>query len=347
MRINKNKNIFSGMNIKNKTLLITGGTGSFGKALIKKIINKNIPFLKVIIFSRDEFKQDAIEKDIPRNVRSRFRFFLGDIRDEARLLTAFQDVDIILHAAALKQVPKAEYDPFEFIQTNVLGSQNIISAALKTKVKKVIALSTDKASSPANLYGATKLCADKLFLAANNIKGWKNISFSVLRYGNVFGSRGSILHEILKNKNSIIKMTDGSMSRFHVTLDQAVNLGLWAIKYSIGGEIIVPKLPSYKLIDLINSTSPKAKILKIGIRPGEKIHEEMISVHENQNTLELEDKYIICNELFKDKISKHYKKFYKIKKVSQNFSYSSEKNNFLTKSQLIKMTSEFEENEIL
>jgi UDP-N-acetylglucosamine 4,6-dehydratase len=335
------------MKIKNKTLLITGGTGSFGKGLINYIITNNILFKKIIILSRDEYKQDVIEDKIPKNIRSRFRFFLGDVRDEARLLTAFQDVDIVLHAAALKQVPRAEYDPFEFIQTNILGSQNVISAALKTKVQKVIALSTDKASSPANLYGATKLCADKLFIAANNIKGWRNISFSVLRYGNVFGSRGSILHKLLKNKNAIVEMTDDSMTRFHITLDQAVDLSFWAIKNSIGGEIIVPKLPSYKLTDLINALCPKVKILKIGIRPGEKIHEEMISVHDNSNILELNNKYLICSELLKEKILKHYSKSNKIKKINRSFSYSSERNNFLTISQIKKVASKFQNNEVL
>ena len=321
-------------NLNNLNILITGGTGSFGKGFIDFIIKKKILFKKIIVLSRDEYKQEVLEKTIPSKLKKKFRFFLGDIRDKSRLISAFNTADLVIHAAALKQVPKAEYDPFEFVQTNILGSQNVINAALETGVKKVIALSTDKASSPANLYGATKLCSDKLFLAANNIKGFRNISFSVLRYGNVFGSRGSI-YNIIKTNPKFIHMTDPRMTRFHITLDQAVELCIWGIKNSIGGEIIVPKLPSYKLVDFIKAISPKSKILKLGIRPGEKIHEEMISVHENRNTLELKDKYLICNEFFKKKISSHFsKKKMKVKKTDKNFFYSSEKNKFLTIKQL-------------
>ena len=321
-------------NLNNLNILITGGTGSFGKGFIDFVIKKKILFKKIIVLSRDEYKQEVLEKTIPSKLKKKFRFFLGDIRDKSRLISAFNTADLVIHAAALKQVPKAEYDPFEFVQTNILGSQNVINAALETGVKKVIALSTDKASSPANLYGATKLCSDKLFLAANNIKGFRNISFSVLRYGNVFGSRGSI-YNIIKTNPKFIHMTDPRMTRFHITLDQAVELCIWGIKNSIGGEIIVPKLPSYKLVDFIKAISPKSKILKLGIRPGEKIHEEMISVHENRNTLELKDKYLICNEFFKKKISSHFsKKKIKVKKTDKNFFYSSEKNKFLTIKQL-------------
>ena len=322
--------------LKNLKILITGGTGSFGKGLINYVLKKKLPFKKMIIFSRDEYKQEVLEKSIPPGIKKKFRFFLGDIRDKNRLKLAFDDVDLVIHAAALKQVPKAEYDPFEFINTNILGSQNIINAALETKVKKVIALSTDKASSPANLYGATKLCSDKLFLAANNIKGFKNISFSVLRYGNVFGSRGSI-YNIIKTNPKIVKMTDNRMTRFHITLDKAVELCLWGIKNSFGGEIIVPKLPSYKLEEFIRTITPKSKIIKTGLRPGEKIHEEMISIHDSHNTLELKDKYLICNEMYRDQIFKFYKKKTKVKKVNLNFSYSSEKNIFLSKEDLKKI----------
>tara|TARA_X000000950_G_scaffold286970_1_gene397528 strand:+ start:8165 stop:9157 length:993 start_codon:yes stop_codon:yes gene_type:complete len=320
-------------NLNNLNILITGGTGSFGKGFINYIIKKKILFKKIIVLSRDEYKQEVLEKTIPPKLKKKFRFFLGDIREKSRLISAFNTADLVIHAAALKQVPKAEYDPFEFVQTNILGSQNVINAALETGVKKVIALSTDKASSPANLYGATKLCSDKLFLAANNIKGFRNISFSVLRYGNVFGSRGSI-YNIIKTNPKFIHMTDSRMTRFHITLDQAVELCIWGIKNSIGGEIIVPKLSSYKLVDFIKAISPKSKILKLGIRPGEKIHEEMISIHENRNTLELKDKYLICNEFLKKKISSHFSKKMRVKRTDKNFFYSSEKNKFLTIKQL-------------
>jgi UDP-N-acetylglucosamine 4,6-dehydratase/5-epimerase len=327
-------------NLSNKIILITGGTGSFGNGFVNYVLKNRIKFKKIVILSRDEYKLDILEKKIPPQKRKKFRFFLGDIRDKSRLVTAFQDIDLVIHAAALKQVPRAEFNPFEFIQTNILGSQNVISAALQTNVQKVIALSTDKASSPANLYGATKLCADKLFIAANNIKGWKNISFSVLRYGNVFGSRGSIYNELAKKPNNV-NMTDENMTRFHITLEEAIKLCFWTIKNSVGGEIIVPKLSSYRLIDFIHAICPKAKIVNTGIRPGEKIHEEMISVHDSINTLELNDKYLICNEIYKNEIFKYYAKKIKIKKVGLNFSYSSEKNIFLNIKQIKKIASTF------
>ena len=325
------------INFKNKTILITGGTGSFGSGFINYVIKNNIFFKKIIILSRDEYKQDILEKQIPKEYKKKFRFFLGDIRERIRLIDAFQGVDLIIHAAALKQVPKAEYDPFEFIKTNILGSENVISAALESGVKKVIALSTDKASSPINLYGATKLCADKLFLAANNIKGLKKISFSVVRYGNVFGSRGSIF-DILKKNPKIVNMTNEKMTRFHIVLDDAIKLCIWALRYGVGGEIIVPKLPSYKLTNLIQAIVPKAKIIKSGMRPGEKIHEEMISVYDSNDTLELKDKYIICGTHNKEKTLYYYLKKFNAKKVEKNFSYSSENNIFLNLKQIKKIT---------
>ena len=206
--------------LNGKSILVTGGTGSFGSGFIKYIQKNNLKFKKIIIFSRDEFKQDILEKKISKNIKSKFRFFLGDVRDKSRMISAFKDVDIVIHAAALKQVPKAEYDPFEFIQTNILGAQNVISASLECGVKKVIALSTDKASSPINLYGATKLCSDKLFISANNIKGFNDVIFSVIRYGNVLGSRGSFLPELKKNKK-ISLVTNDKMTRFNISLDEA------------------------------------------------------------------------------------------------------------------------------
>jgi UDP-N-acetylglucosamine 4,6-dehydratase len=322
---------------KNTKLLITGGTGSFGTGFVNYILENNMPFEKIVIFSRDEYKQDVLEKKIPLKFKKKFRFFLGDVRDRQRLKTAFEDIDIVIHAAALKQVPKAEYDPFEFIKTNILGSENVIHSALNTNVKKVVALSTDKASSPANLYGATKLCADKLFLAANNVKGWKNISFSVLRYGNVFGSRGSIYNNLLKNQK-LVKVTDERMTRFHINLNEAIKLCIWTIQNTTGGEIVVPKLKSYKLVDLVKAISPNSKLSIIGIRPGEKIHEEMISVHDGPNVLELKDKYLICSELNKERIYKSFlKKKFNVKKIRDDFFYRSDKNNFLSISEIKKI----------
>jgi UDP-N-acetylglucosamine 4,6-dehydratase (inverting) len=323
--------------LKNASILVTGGTGSFGNSFIEYIQKNNINFKKIVIFSRDEFKQDILEKKIPENIRKKFRFFLGDVRDKSRLISAFENIDIVIHAAALKQVPKAEYDPFEFIQTNIIGAQNVISAAIQCRVKKVVALSTDKASSPINLYGATKLCSDKLFISANNIKGTNEINFSVIRYGNVLGSRGSVLSELKKNKEESF-VTDVRMTRFSIVLEDAIKLTLWTIQNSIGGEIIVPKIPSYRIIDFINAVNPNSKIKIKGLRPGEKIHEEMISFNESSNTLELKDKYLIASTLNKKNIFNYYKKKFNAKTVNENFSYTSDKNIFLSINQIKKLT---------
>jgi UDP-N-acetylglucosamine 4,6-dehydratase (inverting) len=319
--------------LKNASILITGGTGSFGNSFVEYIQKNRINFKKIVIFSRDEFKQDILEKKIPENLRKKFRFFLGDVRDKSRLISAFENIDIVIHAAALKQVPKAEYDPFEFIQTNIIGAQNVISASIQCGVKKVVALSTDKASSPINLYGATKLCSDKLFISANNIKGLNEINFSVIRYGNVFGSRGSVFLELKKNKEESF-VTDVKMTRFSILLDDAIKLTLWVIKNAIGGEIIVPKIPSYRILDFVNAVNPNSKIKIVGLRPGEKIHEEMISVNESSNTLELKDKYLIASSLNKKNIFNYYKKKFNTKQVDKNFSYTSDKNIFLSVSQI-------------
>ena len=252
--------------MQNKTILITGGTGSFGNKFISLSLKK---FKKIIIFSRDEMKQDLMEKKYNQKKYPNLRFFLGDIRDKERLKFAFRDVDIVLHAAALKQVPRAEYNPIEYVKTNVMGAQNIIEASLDTKVSKVIALSTDKAVSPINLYGATKLCSDKLFLAANNIKGRSNKIFSVLRYGNVTMSRGSVIPFFLNNKSNTYLVTDTKMTRFCISLEESVKAALWSIKNAKGGEIIIPKVPSYKIVDLVKAINKNAKIKIIGIRDGE------------------------------------------------------------------------------
>ena len=308
----------------NKTILITGGTGSFGKEFVSHLISKYKKFKKLIIFSRDELKQYELSKIYPQSKYPFIRFFLGDIRDIDRLIYATQDVDYIIHAAALKQVDTAEYNPFEFIKTNVVGAQNLVQSALTNNVKKLIALSTDKAVSPINLYGATKLCSDKIFIAANNYKGLKKTSFSVVRYGNVANSRGSVipLFKNLKNKQKFFPITDSEMTRFNISLKQSVEMVVWTIKNSFGGEIVVPKIPSIKIIDLAKAIDPKKKIKVIGIRPGEKIHEDLISSHDAINTIDIGKYYIILNpnDL---KLRGFYSKKFNTKKVKKNFYYNS------------------------
>jgi FlaA1/EpsC-like NDP-sugar epimerase len=259
------------------------------------------------------------------------RFFLGDVRDAKRVVTATDGIETIIHAAALKQVPTTEYNPFEAIKTNIIGANNVIEAALTNKVKNVIALSTDKACSPINLYGATKLCSDKLFISANNIKGNQKIKFSVVRYGNVFGSRGSVVPFFLKNKSlGELPITDKDMTRFNISLEYAVYVVMWSLKNLIGGELLIPKLPSYKIMDLAKAISSKCETPIIGIRPGEKIHEEMISSSDSQNTIELKKFFIILPSL-SEKIFKVYKKKLRAKKVKKDFVYNSNSNNkFLT-----------------
>ncbi len=311
------------MKLENKTILVTGGTGSFGKHFIKTLYKEYNP-KKIIVFSRDELKQFEMQNDLDDvNV---MRYFLGDIRDKERLLRAFEGVDLVIHAAALKQVPAAEYNPMEFIKTNVLGSQNIIEAALDKNVSKVVALSTDKAAAPINLYGATKLCSDKLFVAANNLKGWKETSFSVVRYGNVMGSRGSVIPYFNKIKHTgIIPITDSAMTRFNITLDEGVNFVLNAIDKSIGGEIFIPKIPSYKISDIAKAVAPECKIKIIGIRPGEKIHEEMITKSDAPNTLDCGDYFIVYPFNKRDEFLNH-KNFKNAKSVPIDFNYSSGSN---------------------
>tara|TARA_X000000368_G_scaffold417761_1_gene415086 strand:- start:110 stop:1108 length:999 start_codon:yes stop_codon:yes gene_type:complete len=309
--------------LKNKSILLTGGTGSFGKAFVKKIISSKVKLKKLIIFSRDELKQFEMEKLFSEKKYSQIRYFLGDVRDKERIKRAMDEVDIVVHAAALKHVPKGEYDPVEFIKTNVYGAQNIIEGAIESNVKKVIALSTDKAAAPINLYGASKLCSDKLFTAANNIKGKKNISFSIVRYGNVFGSRGSIVPFFLEQmkKKMTLTITDKRMTRFNISLEDGVNMVLWSIKNSKGGEIFVPKLPSFRVTDLINAMSVNLKTKIIGIRPGEKIHEDMITNADAQNTIDLGRYFAILPDSQQLK-----KKYPKAKRVKNNFYYNSGNN---------------------
>ena len=286
-------------NITNKTVLITGGTGSFGKKFVVNALKKLKP-KKIIVFSRDELKQYEMQNVLKDK---RLRFFIGDIRDLPRLKIASRNVDTVVHAAALKQVHISEYNPFETIKTNVIGAQNIIEACLSSSVKNVIALSTDKAAAPINLYGATKLASDKLFVAANNFKGSKNIKFSIVRYGNVMGSRGSVIPFFLKCKEkNFFPITNREMTRFNITLDEGVKFVNKCLSIMNGGEIFVPKIPSYRLIDVAKAISKDAKIKIIGIRPGEKLHEEMITLSDSLNTVEFKDYFIILpGNVFYDK----------------------------------------------
>ncbi len=334
---------------KNKTILITGGTGSFGSYFIKMLFENYKP-KKIIIFSRDEMKQFEMKnKPHFKKYLSKMRFFIGDIRDLNRLIYALNnDVDYLIHAAALKHVESGEYNPFEVIKTNILGSQNIIEAALRSNVKKVIALSTDKASSPVNLYGATKLASDKLFVSANNFKGSKKTIFSVVRYGNVMHSRGSVVPLFLKQKKQFnkITITDVNMTRFSINLEQSISFVMQSIYLMHGGEIFVPKIPSYKIKDLISAFNMNKQFKVIGIRPGEKLHEEMISKSESINCLDYKNHYVIfSNSKFVkgyEYFSKNKNKFNEIgKKLPLDFSYSSEKNKFLSVKQLKEYIKDF------
>ena len=323
---------------KGKTILVTGGTGSFGKAFTEHLVKFYSNFNKLIVFSRDELKQSEMIQN-KKFDHPNIRFILGDIKDYSDIRRATQNVDIIIHAAALKQVPTAEYNPFQFIKTNILGSQNIIEAALDNNVKNVVALSTDKASSPINLYGATKLCSEKLFIAANNIKGKQNISFSVVRYGNVMGSRGSVIPLFLKlNKNNKqLTLTDKVMTRFNITLKESIELVLSSLKNSREGEIFIPKIPSFYILDLIKAIAPNKKFKLIGVRPGEKIHEELISVYEGKSAVELKNYYAILPTIDQN-IRKSYCLKKKCKTVAPNFLYTSANNkNFLKVSEIKKL----------
>ena len=316
---------------KNKTILITGGTGSFGKQLVSYLLKNKLPLLKIIVFSRDEFKQFELSKIFPEEKYPCMRYFIGDVRDKDRLMLALQGVDYVIHAAALKQVPVAEYNPFEAIKTNIIGSQNLIECCLNNTVKKVIALSTDKAAAPLNLYGATKLCSEKLFVAANNIIGKKKISYSVVRYGNVLGSRGSVIPEFLKQKKKgTLFITNKEMTRFSISLDETVDFVLYALLSSIGGEIFIPKISSFRIIDLAKVISPESKIKFTGVRAGEKIYEELITIPESSNVFESNKFYLIL-PFFHKKFSLLTSK---LKKKSQLFSYNSSNCFILNKNQI-------------
>ena len=327
----------------NKSILVTGGTGSFGKHFVAKIL-KNFSPKKIIIYSRDEQKQFSMRNEIFfKKYLPKLRFFIGDVRDEERLNDAMRDVDVVVHAAALKIIDTAEYNPMEFIKTNILGSKNVIMSALKNKVKKVLALSTDKATSPINLYGATKLCSEKLFISSNNYRGKNKISFSVVRYGNVMGSRGSVIPFFLNSeKSGIFTITDKRMTRFNMTLDQSVNFVINCLTKMTGGEIFVPKLPSYRILDIAKSINEKNKLKFIGKRPGEKIHEEMISKSDSPFSYEYKNYFIITSDsLISNDLERSLKKDIKnkiCKKCNENFSYSSDRNDkFLSVNELKKL----------
>lgn len=276
------------------SILVTGGTGSFGKKFIETVLTKYPKIKKLIVYSRDELKQFEMSQVFSPEKHDNLRYFIGDVRDAARLRRACEGVDIVVHAAALKQVPTAEYNPMECINTNIFGAENVINAALDCGVKKVVALSTDKAAAPINLYGATKLCSDKLFIAANNIKGNRKLVFSVVRYGNVLGSRGSVVPYFLEQKkNGFLPITHEEMTRFSITLEEGVNLVLYAIDQSWGGEIFVPKIPSYRITDVAHAVGPNCEVKVVGIRPGEKLHEEMITESDSLNTLDCSNHYVI------------------------------------------------------
>ena len=312
--------------LDNKTILITGGTGSLGKALTTHIF-KNYPNIKkLIILSRDEQKQFIMAQEFPESIYPQIRFFLGDVRDEQRLVRAFQGVDIVIHAAAMKHVHLAEYNPDECIKTNIGGAQNVIHAALQTSVSNVVALSTDKACAPINLYGATKLTSDKLFVAANNIKGTNPIKFSVVRYGNVMGSNGSVIPFFMnKKKEGRLPITDTTMTRFNISLQGGVDMVIHAIETAWGGEIFIPKIPSYKITDVAEAVAPECEIDVIGIRPGEKIHEEMITSSDSYNTFDLGKYYTILPSVPNFKLEDFVSSF-SAQKVPEGFNYNSETN---------------------
>jgi UDP-N-acetylglucosamine 4,6-dehydratase len=307
------------------SLLITGGTGSFGQAFVAEVVRRFPKIRRLVVFSRDELKQFEMAQKYPESKYDFMRFFIGDVRDRARLRRALEGIDTVVHAAALKQVPAAEYNPMEFIHTNVLGAENLIEACVDAGVRRVVALSTDKAAAPINLYGATKLCSDKLFVAANNYIG-KDTIFSVVRYGNVMGSRGSVIPFFLeKAKSRELPITNADMTRFNITLQEGVNMVFWALQEALGGEIFVPKIPSYRIADLAKAIGPSCRQKIIGIRPGEKVHEEMITTSDSLNTADLGNYYAILNTGAGHTVDNYLKKK-KGKKVKEGFCYNSGQN---------------------
>lgn len=314
--------------LNGKTVLITGGTGSFGKKFIETILSGYPDVKKIVIYSRDELKQSDLRQKYPIQSFPQLRFFIGDVRDKDRIVRACEGVDVIIHAAAIKQVDTAEYNPTECIKTNVVGAENVIHAALECRVKNVVALSTDKACAPINLYGATKLVSDKLFTAANNIKGTKDIKFSVVRYGNVMGSRGSVIPFFLNiKKEGILPITHEDMTRFNISLQSGVDLVMYALENHLGGEIFIPKIPSYKILDVAQAIAPDSEIKIVGTRPGEKLHEEMITDTDSINTIDLGEYYAILPSISFNYSEEEYIAHHKAEKVPFGFKYNSGTNN--------------------
>ena len=315
--------------LNNKSVLITGGTGSFGKKFVETILRDYPNVKKIVIYSRDELKQFELKQKYPDKDYHQLRFFIGDVRDGERLKRACEGIDVIIHAAAIKQVDTAEYNPDECIKTNVHGAQNVINAALQTGVKHVVALSTDKACAPINLYGATKLTSDKLFTAANNISGSKDIRFSVVRYGNVMGSRGSVIPFFINKRDSGVKelpITDMRMTRFNISLQAGVDLVMFAIGHHLGGEIFIPKIPSYHIVDVAKAIAPNLPQVEVGIRPGEKLHEEMITATDAMNTIDLGRYYAILPSVSFKHQREEYLEHHQAKLVPEGFHYSSDQN---------------------
>jgi len=323
------------IDICDQSILITGGTGSFGRAFVRSVLEHCPKIKRLVVYSRDELKQFEMQQEFPEALFPSLRFFIGDVRDQNRLTRALEGIDTVVHAAALKQVPAAEYNPFEFIKTNVLGAQNLIEACMDAKVKRVVALSTDKAAAPINLYGATKLCSDKLFIAANNFRGDRDLRFSVVRYGNVMGSRGSVIPFFLdKVKTGVLPITDPEMTRFNISLEEGVEMVFWALEHGVGGEIFVPKIPSYRIEDVAQAIGPNCKHEIVGIRVGEKLHEEMITRSDSPNTLDIGDYFAILGSGSQAQ-REQYLQRKKAKPVNNNFAYDSGTNeDFLSVEQI-------------
>ena len=324
------------MSISNSSkILITGGTGSFGKAFIAEVLASCPHVERLVIYSRDELKQWELQQLFPEDRYPQLRFFLGDIRDRDRLKRALEGVDTVVHAAALKQVPAAEYNPIEFINTNVMGSENVVQACLDMDVRRVVALSTDKAAAPINLYGATKLCSDKLFIAANNIRGRRDLRLSVVRYGNVMGSRGSVIPFFLdRARSGVLPITDPLMTRFNISLREGVAMVLWALENALGGELFVPKIPSYRISDVAEAIGPGCEKRIVGIRPGEKIHEEMITSSDSFSTVDLGTYFAILPSDGRT-LAAYHAAGIPLKPVPQGFAYNSATNqDFLSVEQL-------------
>ena len=327
-----------------KNILITGGTGSFGYAFVDFLLNKYKKNIKrIVIFSRDEFKQFQMARKFPPTKYPQIRYFIGDVRDKERIERALERIDCVVHAAALKQISAAEYNPTEFIKTNIIGAQNIAEACINKKIKKVVALSTDKAVAPQNLYGATKLCSDKIFISLNTYSGNK-LNSSVVRYGNVLGSRGSIVPLFLSLKNSgYFPVTHQKMTRFNITLSESVEMVDWTINNGLGGEIVVPKLKSFRIVDIAKAINPKNKLKIIGIKRGEKLHEELISINDSPYTIDIGKYYLILPDN-DNKIIQSYKKKFKLKKIKESFSYTSEQKEYLNVMEISKLIENIKSN---